>query len=327
MLFRSKSLIKHIFFRVFKERFSDIKPTSFYPFRFFSRINTDDLAYSYLPDNIKNVLSYKKQIEVQLRIFNLNYQQQYGFIINTSYHWGLLKRCDDLYREGLDLIGLEVLRIEEMPESKDVLAANEEFIGEIKELQNDNAIVATNEGAILVPLNQLTLRKTTYNIKSYLTHLFGEAQSETIINQVKLNEASRLNNKNERTEINKIAQLISLYRDKTVVNYKNSDGFYYTIDSTLYNSENSFTLKTPPFIFDYAATKVEHRNADVGLNNFGPWDSITFDCKSPYIVGICAKRNRGGFTEFLAKLINGDPTSQWFKKGIQKKYEIGRAHV
>lgn len=67
---------------------------------------------------------------------------------------------------------------------------------------------------------------------------------------------------------------------------------------------------------------MENRNADAGLNNFGPWDAITFDCKSPHIVGICAKRNRGGFTEFLAKLINGDPSSQWFKKGIQKKYDL-----
>lgn len=316
------SLIKHVFFRTFKDRFPDIKPTGFYPFKFFSRVNTDDLVFSYLPDNIKNILSYKKQIEIQLRVFDVNQRQQYGFIINTSYHWGLSKKCIDLHKEGFDLLGLEVLKIEEMPESKDVLAANEEFIGEIKELQNNNAIVSTNEGDILIPLNELTLRKTTYNIKSYLTHLLGDSQSEAIISKVKFEEQNRLNNKTERTEINKIAQLISLYRDKTTVTYKNSDGFYYTVNSTPFNSESSFTLKNPPFIFDHAATKVENRNADIGLNNFGPWDSITFDCKSPHIVGICAKRNRGSFTEFLAKLINGDPNSQWFKKGIQKKYDL-----
>lgn len=215
-----------------------------------------------------------------------------------------------------------MLKIEEMPESKDVLAANEEFIGEIKELDNDNALVLTNEGDILVPLNELTLRKTTYNIKSYLTHSLDETQSEAIIRKVKLEEQKRLNNKNERTEISKIAQLISLDQDKTAVAYKNSDGFLYTVSSIPFYSESSFTLKNPPFIFDHAATKVENRNADIGLNNFGPWDSITFDCKSPHIIGICAKRNRGSFTEFLAKLINGDPNSKWFKKGLQKKYDL-----
>jgi len=316
------SLIKHIFFRTFKDRFPDIKPTSFYPFKFFSRVNTDDLVFPYLPDNIKNVLSYKKQIEIKLRIFDINQQQQYGFIINTSYHWILSKKCIDLHREGLDLIGLEVLKIEEMPESKDVLAANEEFIGEIKELQKDNAIVLTNEGDVLIPLDELTLRKTAYNIKSYLAHSLNESQSEAILTKVKLEEQKRLNNKNERTEISKIAQLISFYRDKTAVTYKNSDGFYYTVSSIPFDTENSFTLKNPPFIFDHAATKVENKNADTGLNNFGPWDSITFDCKSPHIVGICAKKNRGSFTEFLAKLINGDPNSQWFKKGLQKKYDL-----
>lgn len=318
----SSGLIKHIFFRTFKDRFSDIKPTSFYPFKFFSRVNTDDLVFPYLPDNMKNILSYKKQIDIQLRMFDVNQQQQYGFIINTSYHWILSKKCIDLHREGLDLIGLEVLKIEEMPESKDVLAANEEFIGEIIELHDNNALVLTNEGDILIPLNELTLRKTTYNIKSYLTHSLDETQSEAIIRKVKLEEQKRLNNKNERTEISKIAQLISLYQDKTTVTYKNSDGFLYTVSSIPFNSESSFTLKNPPFIFDHAATKVENRNADIGLNNFGPWDSITFDCKSPHIIGICAKRNRGSFTEFLAKLINGDPNSQWFKKGLQKKYDL-----
>lgn len=318
----SSGLIKHIFFRTFKDRFSDIKPTSFYPFKFFSRVNTDDLVFPYLPDNMKNILSYKKQIDIQLRMFDVNQQQQYGFIINTSYHWILSKKCIDLHREGLDLIGLEVLKIEEMPESKDVLAANEEFIGEIIELHDNNALVLTNEGDILIPLNELTLRKTTYNIKSYLAHSLDETQSEAIIRKVKLEEQKRLNNKNERTEISKIAQLISLYQDKTTVTYKNSDGFLYTVSSIPFNSESSFALKNPPFIFDHAATKVENRNADIGLNNFGPWDSITFDCKSPHIIGICAKRNRGSFTEFLAKLINGDPSSQWFKKGLQKKYDL-----
>jgi len=317
----TSSLIKHIFFRTFKDRFPDIKPTSFYPFKFFSRVNTDDLVFSYLPDKMKNILSYKKQIDIQLRIFDINQHQQYGFIINTFYHWGISKKCIDLHREGFDLLGLEVLRIEEMFESKDVLAANEEFIGEIKELQNDNAIVSTNEGDILVPLDELTLRKTTYNIKNYLTHSLDEIQSEDIIGKVKFEEQNRLNNKSERIEINRIAQLISLHQGNTVT-YKNSDGFYYTVSPTTFNMENSFTLKIPPFIFDHAATKVDKRNADMGLNNFGPWDAITFDCKSPHIVGICAKKNRGSFTEFLAKLINGDPNSQWFKKGFQKKYDL-----
>lgn len=99
----SSGLIKHIFFRTFKDRFQDIKPTSFYPFKFFSRVNTDDLVFPYLPDNMKNILSYKKQIDIQLRMFDINQQQQYGFIINTSYHWILSKKCIDLHREGLDL--------------------------------------------------------------------------------------------------------------------------------------------------------------------------------------------------------------------------------
>src|SRR5574344_348782 len=318
----TSGLIKHIFFRTFKERFPEIKPTSFYPFKFFSRLNNDDLAFKYLPNNLRGILSYKKQIDIQLRLININQNQQYGFIINTSYHWTLSKRCIDLYAEGFDLLGLEVLKIEEIPESKDVLAADEEFIIEIKEIQIYHAIVITNDGCISFPLDELTLRKTIYNIKSYLTYVLGETKSDEIIKNVKVGELRRLNNKNERTEIHKIAQLISHLEDGAVVTYKNSDGFCYTVSQVPLNFESSFSLKNPPFIFDYAATKVENRNADIGLNTFGPWDSITFDCKSPHFVGICAKKNRGSFTELLAKLINGDPNSKWFKNGLQKKYDL-----
>lgn len=319
----TSSLIKHIFFRTFRERFPDIKATSFYPFRFFSRVSTDDLVQIYLPERLKGLITYKKQIELQLRLLNINSQQkQFGFIVNTSYQWGITKKCSDLFSEGFELLGTEILRIEQMPESKDVLAPNEEFIGEVKEIVDSNAIIISNDGEISIPLNELTLRRSTYNIKSYLTFLLDESQSEAIVSKAKHDEHGRLNNQKERTEITKIAELIALYKDKSHVIYQNKDGFYFNISPYPLSIDNSFLLKNPPFIFDHAATKVENKNADIGLNNFGPWDSITFDCKSPHIIGICAKRNRGSFTSFLAKLINGDPTSQWFKKGFQKKYDL-----
>jgi argonaute-like protein implicated in RNA metabolism and viral defense len=58
------------------------------------------------------------------------------------------------------------------------------------------------------------------------------------------------------------------------------------------------------------------------LTTFGPYDSLTFDIKSPNIIAICAKENRGHFSTFLAHLIDGIPTSKYFQKGFKKKYDL-----
>src|SRR5690554_686740 len=48
------SLVKHIFFRTFKDRFHGFIPVDFYPFRFYSRQEKDDLILSFLPEKLKH---------------------------------------------------------------------------------------------------------------------------------------------------------------------------------------------------------------------------------------------------------------------------------
>ena len=43
------SLIKHLFFRTFKDRFPNYIPVDFYPFRFFYAQAKDDIIYNALP--------------------------------------------------------------------------------------------------------------------------------------------------------------------------------------------------------------------------------------------------------------------------------------
>src|SRR5215217_2895660 len=50
------SLIKHIFFRTFKQRFVSYTPVDFYPFRFFSSKDTDDLIHNLLPSQLQGKL-------------------------------------------------------------------------------------------------------------------------------------------------------------------------------------------------------------------------------------------------------------------------------
>jgi hypothetical protein len=317
------SLVKHLFFRTFRDRFPRIIPIRFSPFRFYSRKEKDDLVQSFIPDGIKNILSYRKQIEVQLRKFSFNHKTQWGFIINTTHKWLLERTCGELYEEGMDIVGLDVLQVEELPGLSKIMAPNEEFIGSIKSIYNDTASVETSEGIIEIPLEELFLKKTSFNIRSYLEFELGTDKSEQIIKNVKFEEQKRLNPEKEYSEINSIANLLfTESQSNNNVIFQNRDGFYFTVSNQPFSPENTFALKQPSFIFDPAATQVERRNPDIGLKNFGPYDSDVFDPKTPKVLGICHKRNRGNFSTFIHSLINGVPDSKWFKEGLRKKYDF-----
>ncbi len=324
------SLIKHLFFRTFKDKFAHIKPIRFSPFTFYSSKERDDLVYAYLPNDLRNVLSYRKHIEVQLRKFTLGGKNHWGFVINTSHKWLLDINCYDLHTKGMDIVGLDVLQTEELPGLRNIMAPNEEFIGSIQSIEGDFAKVETSDGVKEIKLAELYLKKTTYNIRAFLDSMMNSDRTEQILINIKKEEQKRLDPEKEYSEINSIAKSLFISQGYDGINpviYQNRDGFYFTVSNIPFSTENTFRLQSPNFIFDPAATQVESKYPDIGLRNFGPYDSNIFDPKSPNIVGICHKSNRGKFTKFLHNLINGIPDSKWFKDGFRKKYDFHEINI
>jgi hypothetical protein len=322
------SLIKHLFFRTFKDRFPEITPISFYPFRIFSTQQKDDLVREMLPENLQDVLSYKKQIEVQLRTFENNEGLFFGFVIQTNRRWLLNKSCLELHNEGFDLLNREVLLSETLPEIDSVLAPNEEFIGVMSTIEGGEGIVQTNDGEQRFNLNELLIRKTKHNIQEYLDYTIGEEKCEQIFNHIGRKSVEFLDPKFERKEVSLIAKLLSIdHKTNVPIVYLNKDSFCFTINDKPYSPENSYNLGTPTFVFDPAGNRTEASIPDRGLNNFGPYDSLTFDIKSPKVMAICAKENRGSFSTFIANLVDGLPSSSWYKKGLKKKYDLDEMNV
>lgn len=317
----TSSLIKHLFFRTFKDRFPDRTPVDFYPFRFFSKQQTDDIIYDALPDKLKNKIAYKKLIELQLRLTEINGKKQFGFLINIKRNWIFDKTCAELQQENYNLIGLEVLYAETLPGLSNILAPNEEFVGEIKEIVGTKAKVNTNEGEKEYELSELFIRKTKFNIGNYLTFATSQQKSDEVLNIIERSREDIYNPKKLYAEILKTAK--ALFTDKgNPILFQNKDGFCFTVNATPITVANTIELKTPTFIFDHAATKTINTYPDNGLNNFGPYDSATFDTKSPNILCICKNTIRGSFAQFLSNLRDGLPQSRYFQKGLQKKYDL-----
>ncbi len=175
------SLIKHLFFRTFKDRFQNYTPVDFYPFRFFSGQQKDDIIFHLLPTNLQNRIAYKKMIEVQLRLNQIGGTLQFGFTINIKRNWIFNISCAELNSEGYNLKGIDVLHAEILPGLTNILAPNEEFIGVIREVIGNKAKVETNEGNIEFPLEELFLKKTKFNIGNYLSFITPD-KSEQILN-------------------------------------------------------------------------------------------------------------------------------------------------
>lgn len=317
----TSSLIKHIFFRTFKDRFEGFVPVDFYPFRFYSRQEKDDLIFNFLPENLKHRIAFKKLIEVQLRETNIKGNRGFAFVVSIRRNWLFNISCDELHKEGFDLAGFEVLHTETLPGLDNVLAPNEEFIGMFQSVNGSEGLVDTNEGEKAYPLDELFIRKTKRNIEAYLSFAVGEQKCEQILSAVNNERIKKQNPEQLLTEITSISKHLFSENGNPIL-FQNKDGFCYWVDSSPMHVENSMTLQTPTFIYDHAGTKTNNINADMGLSNYGPYDSISFDTKSPNVLSICHRSKRGDFTKFLSNLKEGLSDSKYFKKGLLKKYEL-----
>lgn len=309
------SLLKHILFRTFKEAFPDIRPSGFYPLKFMSRNPKHDLVAQALPEQLRNKVSFKKQTEVQVRQVDVDQTKIWGLVINTFYKWELNINCLELVKEGFGIEGREVVNIQSLPGMEEIFSPREHLVGIVGSTLNDIAFVDTNEGQKQYPLRELFLHKTKDNIEKYLNLKIGEHRTQQVFFAISSQDSTRYNAKNVLDDLNSIARTFSK------LDHHNSNGFAFSISPDSNIKVQSFHQENPTFLFSFDGYKKDNRS-DVGLNNFGPYDSIVFEVKRPKVLVLCNRLNRGSFSSFLAKLKSGIPNSQYFKSGMVDKYRL-----
>jgi hypothetical protein len=119
---------------------------------------------------------------------------------------------------------LDVLRAEILPGLQNILAPNEELIGTIKEINDEKAPVATNEGDKEFSLNELFIRKTKFNIGNYLTFALSQEKSDAILNLIETKRSEIYNAKTRYNEITNIAKYLFSDKEQSVL-FQNKDGF------------------------------------------------------------------------------------------------------
>ncbi|WP_293899006.1 Piwi domain-containing protein [Sporocytophaga sp.] len=310
------SLIKHIFFRSFKANFPEIIPLEFYPFSFMSRQSKHDFVHDLLPENLRGVIGYKKQTEIQTRVITINDKRSHAFVINSFYKWSFTRSCLDLYKEKFNLSDLSIIHSIPIDGLKNIIAPDESLIGTFKSTDGKNAIIDTNRGDISLPLEELFINKSKYNIENYLRFKLGEEKTNKIFEEISSKNIERFNAKKYYDDISSTGKLISK------IDFQNQDGFTFKVSNTSILPDNHYKLNNPTYIFDPSSIKTSKNSDFKGLNEYGPYDSQFFSAKEPKILVICHKNNRGGFASFLAKLKDGIPNSTYFSKGFLTKYHI-----
>lgn len=310
-----ESLIKHIFFRTFRERYTKYLPTSFYPFSITSSKQEINELDNYLTSDLKNKISFKKSLVVNLRKIEFDNKKKYGFVISTKYKWIFNKNLTELINEGYDVLSKPVIEALPIPGLEKVLAPDEELIGTVKDITGNDAIINTNIGEENHDLNFLYLQKSKSIIGDYLNFRLGEETTNKIFNTIKSYNEIRFKPSKIINDTNEIAGLLSKLK------YENLDSFCFTVNDKVLIVKNSFPTEETSFIYDYTPG-YSSKGVLSGLIKFGPYDSSNFDKKNLNILVICSNKNRGAVSSFLAKLKDGIPTSKFFKNGLVDLFRL-----
>lgn len=317
------SLVRHIFFRTFRDQHSDIVPLTFSPFRIMSRKREHDLLGLALRNlrigqgRLGDRLARKKVIAVEFREIVQSGIPVLGALISVRYSWtfGSDVSCSSLLADGLDLVGREVLLVEPIPGLDGVLAPDENLIGVISSVSDGKATVETNNGAETHSLTELLPLRSRKNINDILAHYLGSHRVDSVHRAVKELDIPRLNAQAYHREVTQMAATVAK------LEFVNRDGFSFRISNRPFEPADAFRLEDPKFRFDYGPG-ASSSNASYGLLQHGPFDSLMFAPKTPRVAILCHGSVRDAFTSFLGKLRDGIPEATNFRGGMRGKYRL-----
>jgi len=309
------SLIRHMLFRAFKDTQPNIIPLCFAPLSFLSVNKEFDLARPFLPEALQGVIMFPRLFEVSVRLAKPKGIPQFGLVITVRHRWVFRKTVQDLIDEGYNVVGRAVIDAVPIPGLENVLAPKEDLIGTVTGVSGHKVILNTNEGSQERDAKLLFLTRSRHEIGEYLAAKLGRNEANHIFKSMREEDPERLSPGFMLGNAQRMAKWLS---ERT---YQNLDAFCFSISRDDSLPGDSFQLEPTKFIFGLTPGS----SADSilsGLWRLGPYDRSRFDKKSPAILAIFHRSNRGYATNFLAKLVNGIPDSQFFKKGFKDIFRL-----
>ena len=319
------SLIRHLVFRTFRAEFSNRVPLGFSPLQFLSTKPEHDVVRKFLPDELKDVIGFRRLIEVETRQIEENGVPSFGLLIRSRQRWQFDKTLQDLRDEGFDLVGCGVLTAHEIPGLEGVLAPEEELLGEVQSVEGENATIATNDGPVSRPLNSLSLQRNQSQIGSYLEFKLGPERATQIFGNLR---TDRLDQGRPNVAFAEVQRFSSWFVGKKSEPrlYENNDGFCFTVTPDNRFSGVSVALPKTNLVFDYGPG-ASATTPFWGLANHGPFNCAKFASNDFRILAICHHHSRGAMSKFVKQLSDGIPESDKFKRGLQSLFRLNSVNA
>ena len=310
-----EQMVRHLLFRTFRDVFPERVPEDFAPLRFPSVKQEHDPLRALLPADLAGVIQFPRINEVHVRSIVHEGQPRLGLLVVSRNRWRFPVPLAALHAEKFPLVGCSVLETIPLPGLDGVLAPDESVLGEVEAINGDTASIRTNTGVVTRPLGGLLLQRTREQIGRYLEFRLGAGKATGIFRQLRQQEEERVREGDHYREVVRVAEWFAKQE------YANGDGFTFTVEREATLASTGIRLEPTKLVFDYSPGASDSRPLG-GLSNFGPFDSSRFDRKHPRILAVFHHLNHGAATKFLAQLIDGIPTSKYFKKGLRELFRL-----
>lgn len=309
------SLLRHLLFTGFREKFPGIIPVGFSPLEFLSRKATHDPISEFIPDSLSQKISFPRLISIHIKTVERGGKPKHGALIGYRNAWQIDIRLDELIELGYPVPGAEVVEFEKIEKLSGVLSPRANFSGVVQKIESDIAQVDTNDGPIKVPTRLLSIRKTPQQVEKLLNLVLEQTDVRRVLSAVR-------SNRDDRTVPNVIlAEIKRVAGQLRQLQFRNGDNFvaFFTGDAS--QSDQSFKLQETRLVFDQIPGAASTKPLS-GLLKYGPFDSSRFNPKKPNVLLLFREQNRGGMTQFFGSLVNGIPDSRYFKQGLIALYQL-----
>lgn len=310
-----EKMIRHLIFRTFRDAFPQRLPEDFAPLRFPSVKAEHDPLRALVPKELHGSIGFPRINEVHVRSILQDGRPVQGLLILSRHRWRFPVNLSALHAEGFPLAGCSVLHTVPISGLDGVLAPDETVLGEIERVECDRAVIRTNDGSETRSLAELYLQRTREQIGRYLAFRLGSGPASNIFRKMREAEEDRVQGGANYGEVVRAAGWF------TKQTYENHDGFTFTVTNDATLPTSGMRLEPTKLVFDYGPGASNYRPFG-GLDAYGPFDSSRFDRKRSRLLAVFHQRNHGAATQFLAQLIEGIPSSQYFKKGFRELFRL-----
>jgi hypothetical protein len=314
------SLIRHLIFRAFREAFPDRIPESFSPLRFFSTKPEHDPVRRFLPQELQGQISYPTMVEVKAQQISERGKPSFGLLIGSRQRWQFKVDLRNLIGQGFDLRGRTVLETIALPGLEGVLAPDETLLGEIVSIHSDEVEITTNDGLIRRKIDSLQLQRTQEQIGAFLEFKLGKQKATELFQNIREDRIFRSRPDVSFSEAAKFANWFSQTKTQPRL-YQNDDGFCFTVTTNNVFEGSSVPIHSTNLIFDYGPGASASKPM-AGLSKFGPFNAARFERNDLRMLVLFHPQSRGAATQFLKRLIDGIPESQYFQRGLKALFRL-----